>query len=77
MPDKSIETVLAEHTDRLMALPGVNGTGQGLHKGQPCVLVLVVSSSPELERQVPSTLDGYPVRIEALGEVRPLEENAP
>ena len=77
MPDKSIETVLAEHTDRLMALPGVNGTGQGLHKGQPCVLVLVVSSSPELERQVPSTLDGYPVRIEALGEVRPLEDDAP
>ena len=41
MPDKAIETVLEQHTLRLMSLPGVVGVGEGRCAGAPCIKVLV------------------------------------
>ena len=35
MPAKKIEDVLKEHTDNLMGLPSVVGTGQGLCDDKP------------------------------------------
>ena len=48
MDERSIEAVLREHTDRLMALPGVVGSAQGLCDGEPCIKVLVVTRTSEL-----------------------------
>ena len=71
----SIETVLQRHTETLMALPGVVGVYQGLTKDdRPCIRVMVVQLTPELERSIPKTLEGYPVEIEAGGPIRPLGE---
>lgn len=71
--EKSIEAVLEEHTDSLMALPGVVGTAQGECEGRPCVKVLVARRTPELLKQIPSSLDGYPVAIQETGEIRALD----
>jgi hypothetical protein len=68
----NIEDVLARHTEALMAIPGVVGTGQGLQDDRPCILVFVKEKTADLERAIPSRLEGYPVRIEEVGEVRPL-----
>ncbi len=71
-PKKPIEAVLKEHTDRLMALPGVVGTAQGECAGEPCIKILVAEKTPELERQIPDILDGYRVEIVDTGPIRAL-----
>jgi hypothetical protein len=72
MPKKSIETVLKEHTDDLMAMPGVVGTAQSLCDGQPCIKIYVSAMTAELQKKLPKTLEGYIVDVEATGEFRAL-----
>ena len=73
MPKKTIETVLKEHTARLMSHPGVVGTAQGECAGKPCIKVYVVKKTPDLVKQIPSALDGYAVVIQETGDIRPLD----
>ena len=75
MPEKTLEAVLEKHTPRLMSLPGVVGTGQGECAGEPCIKVLVVEKSPELVRQIGTTLEGYPVEFIESGEIKALESD--
>ena len=70
MQKRSIEAVLKEHTDSLMALPGVVGTGQGLRDGRPCIRVFVVKKSSALLKQIPSEIQGYPVDVQETGVIR-------
>ncbi len=73
MPERPIQSVLQEHTDRLMSLPGVVGTALGEQGGQPCIKVFVVKKTPSLLEQIPSELDGYPVATQETGEFRALD----
>ena len=73
-PLTSIDTVLATHTDRLMALPGVVGVGQGERGGRPTVMVLVVQRSDSLDRAIPDSLDGFAVEIRETGVIEAQEE---
>lgn len=68
---KTIEAVLAEHSDSLMAVPGVLGTAVGRCNGAPCIRVLVGRVNDEIRRRVPHTLEGYPVRIDVTGTIVP------
>ena len=72
---KSIEQVLKEHTESLMALPGVVGTGQGLCSGEPCIRVFVVEATEELLKQIPEGIEGYTVDVEETGVIRPLDSS--
>ena len=69
---RPITDVLREHTDSLMALPGVVGTAQGEEDGAPCVMVLVVELTDDLKDHLPKELDGYPVVISETGEIKAL-----
>ncbi len=69
---RSITDVLRDHTDSLMALPGVVGTAQGEQDGKPCVMVLVVELTDDLRARLPTELDGYPVVISETGEIKAL-----
>jgi hypothetical protein len=68
---KTIEAVLAEHNDSLMAVPGVLGTAVGRCNGAPCIRVLVGRVSDEIRRRVPRALEGYPVHIDVTGTIVP------
>ena len=61
----SVAQVLARHTERLMALPGVVGTAESTCGGRPCILVLVARKTPELE--------GIPVEVRETGPIRALD----
>jgi hypothetical protein len=74
MPAKTIEQVLQEHTNAWMAIPGVVGTALGVEKGRPCILVYTASNTAQMRRQIPSTVEGYPVVIEYVGEVHALDK---
>jgi hypothetical protein len=68
---RTIEAVLAAHTDSLMAVPGVLGTAIGRCAGSPCIRVLVVRVTEDVQRRVPSQLEGFPVRIDVTGPIVP------
>jgi hypothetical protein len=74
-PDsRDINAVLRDHDRELLALNGVVGVYVGLldDAKTPCLKVMVVAKTAELERAIPKTLEGFPVIIEVSGEVRPL-----
>ncbi len=73
MATRPIETVLAEHTPALMAMPGVVGTYQGaLEDGRPCIGVLLLYGHPETRSRIPEELEGHPVRIHETDPIRPM-----
>jgi len=68
---RSIDEVLAAHTDSLMMLPGVVGTAVGLCDGQRCIKVLLADSSAAAKARIPERLEGYRVVVEVTGVIRP------
>ncbi len=74
MPPKTIHQVQEEHTDKWMMLPGVIGTAIGQCEGKPCILVLTASNTEQVRRIIPSTVEGYPVVVQYVGEVRALDK---
>jgi hypothetical protein len=69
---RDIKTVMESHTGELMAVPGVVGVAIGeTDDGTPCILVLVESG--EVCRELPDTLEGYPVCILESGRIRPMD----
>src|SRR5436190_17927970 len=64
---RTMEAVLAAHTDSLMALPGVVGTAIGLCDGAPCIRVIVKDSAAAYNTRFAESLDGYRLRVEASG----------
>ena len=73
MARRPIDTVLEEHTPRLLSLSGVVGTARAEEAGKPCVRVLVATADPELLRLIPSELEGYTVMVQETGELRARE----
>jgi hypothetical protein len=74
MTTRPISEVLKSHTAELMAIPGVVGTGEGaVSGGGPAILVLVSRRTPEVDSRVPKRLEGYPVEVRVVGEVRKLD----
>ena len=73
MQEKTIQTVLKENTDSLMALPGVVGTGLGECSGKPCIKVFVARKTLELTKKIPASLEGYRVEVQETGEFRALD----
>jgi hypothetical protein len=71
---RSINEVLAAHTDSLMALPGVVGTAIGLCDGERCIKVLVADSNPDTKRRIPDRLEGYRVLVEVTGTIKPRQD---
>jgi len=69
---KTITDILSKHTDFLMAIPGVIGTGEGRKNNKPCILVFVVKRTAQLAKKIPKNIERYPVVIEETGIVRPL-----
>jgi hypothetical protein len=68
---RTIEQVLAAHTDSLMALPGVVGTAIGQCDGAPCIRVFLSQSTAAGQSRVPARLEGYLVKVEVSGPIHP------
>ena len=76
MPQRSIEQVLKDNTERWMAIAGVEGTAIGLSEGKHCIKIFASSNPQELRTKIPSHIEGYPVIIEETGEFRALEDSS-
>jgi hypothetical protein len=71
MPVPPLAEVLARHTPGLLAVPGVNGTGEGAEAGAPVLVVFVERRTAELAARLPRQIEGYPVVLRETGVVRP------
>ncbi len=70
MAGRTINQVLAAHTDSLMKIPGVVGTAIGLCGGERCIKVLMAGASPSVGK-IPTQLEGYRVVVEVAGPIVP------
>lgn len=71
---RDINAVKDAHADELMAMPGVVGVYVGeLEDHSPAIGIMVVKKTPELEQKIPKTLEGYPVKIDETGVIRPMK----
>lgn len=75
VPPPPIAAVLAARTPELMKIAGVSGTGQGARDGRTVFVIYVTRRTPELDRALPHTLDGWPVDVREVGEVRALGDS--
>lgn len=71
IPQQPIEQVLEQHNDSLTTRPGVVGTAIGLCDGAPCIRVFFADSASARAAKIPARLEGYVVRVEVTGPVRP------
>lgn len=72
-PKMDIKTAVDRHAAELMAIPGVAGVFIGeLDDKTPCILVLVIEESETLNRAIPDSLEGHPVKVEVSGEFKPM-----
>jgi hypothetical protein len=74
MPTKTIQQVQEEHTDAWMAIPGVVGTAIGQCEGRPCIVVMTASRTEQVRQRIPTEVEGYPVVVRYVGEIRALDE---
>jgi hypothetical protein len=73
-PRRDINAVLSAHDRDLLAIPGVVGVYVGvLDDGRtPCLKIMLAKRTPQTEKNIPQSLEGYPVVVEVTGEIRPL-----
>lgn len=71
---RDINAVLADHDDRLLAMPGVVGVYVGLLDDgtTPCLKLMLRQRDKKLEQVLPRVLEGYRVVTEVTGEIKPL-----
>ena len=72
MPQRIIAKALEDLTERVMPIPGVVGTAEGLFEGSPCLKVFLTKKTPDLLRQIPTLFEGFPVTTEETGALRAL-----
>lgn len=53
-----------------MGVPGVVGIAIGRRQGAPCIRVMVIEKTAELDRRLPRELEGYPVEVQETGPIR-------
>jgi hypothetical protein len=68
----TIQEAKARHVQRLLALPGVVSVGVGRDaEGREAIVVGLDRARPETQSRVPAQLEGYRVRVEVIGPVKP------
>ena len=76
MQRKPIEEVLKSNQEMLLAIPGVQGFYQGEQEnGDECIVIMVDSLSEKNKGEFPDSLEGYPVRVEETGKIKPLGQD--
>ena len=69
----SIRHAKKQHEARLLQLPDVLSVGIGKDEnGSPAIIVGLKCPNPQTESQIPARLEGHPVQIRIVGNIRAL-----
>jgi hypothetical protein len=73
-PKRDINAVLAAHDKELLGLPDVVGVYVGTVEDRHGLglKVMLARKNPETEKKIPQSIEGYPVRVEVSGKIRPM-----
>ena len=67
----SIKDVKTKHESRILQLPDMVSVGIGRDKnGNPAIIVGLAHANPETELQLPNHLEGYPVDVRIVGQIK-------
>jgi hypothetical protein len=66
----ALPSVLRDLTARLLPLEGVEGLAQGEFEGRSCIRVFVRDDATAARLALPSTVEGYSVRVEVTDVLR-------
>lgn len=76
MERRPIAEVIARHAPALMEADGVIGVYESARAdGTPCIKVIVLRRSAEIERRLPAQLEGHPVVIEESDQIRAMPDS--
>jgi hypothetical protein len=68
---RTIQDVKARHAHRLVTVPGVVSVGIGRDaQGHEVIVIGLDRPRPETQADLPTQLEGYPVRVDIIGAVR-------
>lgn len=67
---KAISGILEKHMLGWMMIPGVAGAAEGMHRGRPCIVVLVEKKTRSLQGQFPPSIDGVRIVFKEAASVR-------
>ncbi len=71
---RDINKVVEDHSAEYMSVPGVTGVAVSeLDDHTPCIWIMVEKQTPELEQNIPRTIEGHPVVIHVTGTIRPVQ----
>lgn len=70
MTHLSIEEVKARHELEIMKMEGVEGVGLSEDEGKPCITIYISKKTDKLEKLQSQELEGYPVKLQYIGEVK-------
>jgi hypothetical protein len=74
MQKKSIEVIFKEYQEEWLAIPGVQGFYQGeSENGDEIIVIMVDKITDEIRKTLPDSVEGYPVIIEEVGVIKPLD----
>ena len=73
MTREPIQAVIERRAGEILRLPGVVGIGAGADSSGSFISVLVASPETLVGTGIPPALDGYPVRVEVTGRLRPFQ----
>jgi hypothetical protein len=70
-----INEVMDAHAKEWMSIPGVVGCYVTISEnGDSCIVIMAVKKTTEITKNIPKTIEGYPVEIVESGEIKPLEQ---
>lgn len=68
---ENIQHIKAQHEQQLMQLPGVVSVGIGLNEAKhPVIIVGLAEPNPETEARISDILEGYPVQVQVVGNIK-------
>ena len=70
-----IKEALSDAVELWMGIEGVNGVAISKKDGTDCLLVTVITKTPEVEREIPSEFKGYSVEILVIGSITAQEKD--
>lgn len=67
----SIKVVKDKYEAQLLQMAGVVSVGIGLDKnGQQAIIIGLDGPNPNTEARLPTELEGYPVRVQTVGQIK-------
>lgn len=67
MHKDSIQEILKEKREELISIEGIEGFGQGVSEGTPCIIIYASVTKDKLSSSIPKEIKGYNVIIRETG----------